>query len=105
MPYILDAGATVICMHGGQATPAVTNPKVKAGGQPVTTMGPPWSIAGCAFVPPTGTGPCATAPFTVPATRVMAGGQPVLLQSSSATCIPTGTPAQVVVTQLRVQAT
>ncbi|HXN91651.1 MAG TPA: hypothetical protein VN906_09215 [Candidatus Sulfotelmatobacter sp.] len=103
--YILDPSATVICAHGGQATPTVTNPRVTVGGQPVTTMSAPYSIAGCAFVPPAGTGPCTTAQWMVGATRVTAGGDPVLIQSSSSTCIPTGTPLTIVVTQVRVQAT
>lgn len=98
-------GATVICAHGGQAMPTVTNPRVSVGGQPVATQAAPYSIAGCAFVPPAGNGPCATAQWVVAATRVMAGGQPVLTQSSVATCVPTGTPLTVVVTQMRAQAT
>jgi hypothetical protein len=98
-------GATVICAHGGQAMPTVTSPRVSVSGQPVTTQAAPYSIAGCAFVPPAGNGPCATAQWVVAATRVMAGGQPVLTQSSVATCVPTGTPLTIVVTQMRVQAT
>jgi hypothetical protein len=46
-----------------------------------------------------------TAQWVVGATRVLAGGQPVLLQSSAAVCAPTGTPLNVVVTQTRVTAT
>ena len=103
--FILHMGATVICAHGGQAMPTVTSPRVTVGGQPVTTQAAPYTVAGCAFVPPAGPGPCATAQWVVAATRVMAGGQPVLTQSSQAVCVPTGTPLTVVVTQTRVQAT
>ena len=39
-----------------------------------------------------GAPPCATAQWTTAATRVTAMGQPVLLQDSQATCVPTGTP-------------
>jgi hypothetical protein len=47
--------------------------------------------------------PCVTAQWVVGATRVFAGGQPVLLQDSQAVCAPTGTPLTVVVTQVRVR--
>lgn len=103
--FVLHLGAVVICAHGGQAVPTVTNPRVTVGGQPVTTLAAPYTVAGCAFVPPAGNGPCVTGQWVVGATRVMAGGQPVLTQSSVATCVPTGTPLTVVTTQLRVQAT
>jgi hypothetical protein len=37
--------------------------------------------------------------------RVTAGGMPVLLQSSVATCVPTGTPLNIILTQTRVVGT
>jgi hypothetical protein len=37
-------------------------------------------------------------------TRVLAGGQPLVVQSSSSVCAPTGTPMIVAVTQARVSA-
>jgi hypothetical protein len=102
--FIVHAGATVICAHGGQAMPTVTSPRVTVGGQPVTTQAAPYTVAGCAL-PPVAGGPCVTAQWITGATRVTAGGLPVLIQSSQSTCIPTGTPLTIVVTQLRVQAT
>jgi hypothetical protein len=103
--YLLHSGATVLCAHGGQATPTSPNPRVKVGGQPVTTQAAPYTVAGCAFAPPAGNGPCATAQWTVAAQRVKAGSQPVLLQDSQASCVPTGTPLNIVVTQVRVKGT
>jgi hypothetical protein len=94
-----------MCMHGGQAQPTAPNPRVLVGGQPVTTMTAPYAVAGCAFVPPSGNGPCATAQWVTSATRVMAGGAPVLLQDSQAVCTPTGTGLVVAVTQVRVKGT
>jgi hypothetical protein len=102
--FVLHSGATVICAHGGQATPTAPNPRVLVSGQPVTTQAAPYTVAGCAFVPPAGNGPCVTAQWVVAALRVRAGGQPVLVQSGSAVCTPTGTPLTVAVTQTRVQA-
>ena len=92
-----------MCMHGGQAQPTVPNPRVLVSGQPVVTLAAPYVVAGCPFVPPGGNGPCVTAQWVVGATRVLAGGMPVLLQDSQAVCVPTGTPLQVLVTQVRVQ--
>jgi len=99
--FLLHFGATVLCAHAGQATPASPNPRVTVGGQPVVTLSGMHLVAGCPFVPPSGNGPCVTAQWLVGATRVLVGGQPALLQDSVATCTPTGTPLSVVVTQIR----
>ena len=103
--YILHLGATVICLHAGQAQPVITNPRVKAGGQPVVTQTSMYTIAGCALPPPpVANGPCVTAQFLSAATRVTAGGIPVLLQDSQAICAPSGTPLNVIQTQIRAKA-
>lgn len=99
--FLLHMGATVTCMHGGQATPTAPFPRVRVSGQPVATQAAPWVVAGCAFTPPNGNGPCVTAQWTTAATRVKAGGQPLLLQDSQATCTPTGTGVIVASTQTR----
>ena len=101
--FILHMGATVMCMHGGQAMPTAPFPRVRVGGQPVATQAAPWTVAGCGFVPPGGNGPCVTAQWVTGALRVMAGGQPVLLQDGQAVCAPTGTGVIVAVTQVRVK--
>jgi hypothetical protein len=105
MPFVLHLGATVMCAHGGQAMPTSPFPRVRVAGQPVTTQAAPYTVAGCAFAPPAGNGPCVTAQWVTGALRVRAGGQPVLLQSSQSVCAPTGTPLTVAITQTRVQAT
>lgn len=99
---LMHLGATVLCSHGGQATPAAPFPRVLVSGQPVVTLTSPYLVAGCAFVPPGGNGPCVTAQYTTAATRVLAGGQPVLLQDSISVCAPTGTPLIPAVVQTRV---
>jgi hypothetical protein len=99
---LLHLGATVLCSHGGQATPSSPNPRVMVSGQPITTLAAPYLVAGCAFVPPGGNGPCVTAQWVAAATRVFATGQPVLLLDSQAICTPTGTPLLPVVAQVRV---
>jgi hypothetical protein len=103
--YMLHMGATVLCAHAGQATPTVTSPRVKVGGQPIVTQPGPYSIAGCSFPPPpAANGPCVIAQWVSAAVRVKSMGTPVLLQDSQAICTPTGTPLNVVVTQFRVKA-
>jgi hypothetical protein len=102
---ILHVGATVLCAHGGQATPTAPCPRVTVSGQPVATLGAPYAVAGCAMPPPTaGNGPCVTAQWLVGATRVLAGGLPVLLMTGSSIAVPTGTPLVPTVAQVRVVA-
>jgi hypothetical protein len=101
---ILHLGATVICAHGGQATPTVPFPRVLVGGQPVTTLTTPYVVAGCPLPPPSG-GPCVAAQWVVGATRVLGGGVPVAIQGGSAVCVPTGVPLLPTVVQPRVVAT
>ena len=102
---ILHLGATVLCSHGGQATPTAPNPRVSVSGQPVATIAAPYAVAGCAFVPPGGNGPCATGQWTVGATRVLVAGQPVAILTGTSTCVPTGTPLLPVASQSRAIAT
>jgi hypothetical protein len=98
-------GATVLCAHGGQAIPTVPSPRVMVSGMPIATIAAPYSIAGCAFVPPAGNGPCVTAQWVVGAVQVMSEGQPVVIMTGMATCVPTGTPLLPVMAQTRVIAT
>jgi len=104
--FLLHVGATVLCSHAGQAQATVPNPRVTVSGQPTVAITSPYVIAGCALPPPpAANGPCVTAQFMTAATRVTSNGQPLLLFDSQATCVPTGTPLIVVLTQVRVTAT
>jgi len=101
--YLLHQGATVLCSHPpGQATPTAVISNVKVSGQPIVVQTAQYSIAGCALTGTTAP-PCATAQWITAATRVTAGGAPVLLQDSQSTCVPTGTPLNVTLTQARVK--
>jgi hypothetical protein len=105
MGYILHENATVLCLHAGQATPMVTDQHVKVNGQKILTQSSTYTISGCTFPPPpNGNGPCVTATWLSAATRVKASGLPVLLRDSQATCTPTGTGLNILVTQVRVKA-
>jgi hypothetical protein len=101
---ILHLGATVLCLHAGQATPTQPSPRVLVSGQPVTTLVGPYTVAGCAFVPPAGNGPCVTGQWTVGALQVLVEGQPVVISTGQAVCTPTGTGLLPVAFQVRVTA-
>ena len=101
---ILHLGATVLCSHAGQATPVTPFPRVTVSGQPIATLTTPYAIAGCALSG-TSTPPCITGQWTSGATRVVAGGVPVVTVTGSSVCVPTGSPMVPVVAQTRVMAT
>jgi hypothetical protein len=98
---LLHVGATVLCSHGGTATPTVPSPRVTLTGQPAVTLPPPWAVAGCAL-PPNAGGPCVTAMWTAGTTRVTSMGQPLVIAGGAATCAPTGVPLLPVSFQTRV---
>ena len=101
--FLLHVGAAAQCAHGGQAQATAPNARVQVSAQPTVTMAAPYAIAGCAMPPPpTGNGPCVSAPWIVAATRVTSNGQPLLLIDSQALCVPTGTPVVITGAQTRV---
>jgi uncharacterized Zn-binding protein involved in type VI secretion len=108
--FLVHVGATAMCPHGGQVTFVTANTRVLVSGQPAVTLSDMYTIAGCPFQIPIGTGtkpqPCVTGRWVVPATRVFVNGQPAILQASTGLCqsaeqIPQGPPT-VVQTQVRV---
>ena len=108
--FLFHVGAQAMCPHGGQVTTIPSSPRVLVGGQPVATMGDSFMIAGCAFtVPPGKPQPCVRVQWLVPALRVLVGGQPAILQSSTGLCLSAeqipGGPPTVTMTQLRVRGT
>ena len=102
--FLLHVGATVTCVHVGQAQPTVPNPRVKVMGMPTVTVAAAYMVAGCTL-PALSSGtqpPCVSAQWTTAATRLTSNGQPLLLLDSQATCVPTGTPLLIIATQTRV---
>jgi hypothetical protein len=89
--FLVHVGAKVTCSHGGQAQPTVPNPRVTVSGLPTVLITSP-------------NGPCVSAQWLTGTTRVLSNGQPLVVQSSQATCAPTGTPLIIPVTQIRVSA-
>lgn len=105
--YILHVGDTMMCPHGGQITTVPGSPRAMVSGMPVATMADSYLVAGCAFNVSGTPQPCIQVQWLVPATRVMAGGSPVIVQSSTGLCMgaaPQG-PPNVVAMQTRVMAT
>src|SRR5215831_7759221 len=102
--FVVHLGATVLCAHGGQAQPTAPFPRVQVSGMPVSTLISPYVIAGCPFVAPAGNGPCVMGQWLMGSTRVLAGGMPLVLQTSASICAPTATPMMVLLTQTRVTA-
>ena len=89
---VLTQGAAVMCLHAGQAQPTTPLPRVKLGGQPAIGQATTYTVAGCPFtLPGPAPSPCVTASWTVTALRVRSGGIPLVLQDSTAVCVPNGT--------------
>jgi hypothetical protein len=103
--FLIQQGASVMCVHGGQALPTVPSPAVTCMGMATATVADPWTVAGCPGVPPASIPPCAVAQWTVGTTRVTSYGQPLVILGGVAVCAPSGTPLIPSVTQVRVTAT
>jgi hypothetical protein len=102
--FVLAQGATVLCMHGGQAQPTAPLPRVRVAGQAAVGQATTYTVAGCPLVPPPGPPPCVSATWVVPAVRVRSTGIPLVLTDSTAVCVPTGTGLLPVAFQVRVKA-
>jgi hypothetical protein len=100
---LLHDGAVVLCQHGGTAKPITVSPRVNVGGQALVLQNSNYTISGCNFVPSAGNGPCVMAQWLTAATRIKAGGVPILLSNSQAICTPTSTGLQIVNSQTRVK--
>lgn len=106
--YVLHQGMSITCPHGGTGTLVPSAVRVKVGGNPVACASDVTTIAGCTFNVSGALSPCLRVQWVMPATRVKAQGQPVLLSSSVGLCVnaanaPQG-PATVSGFQTRVRA-
>ncbi|MDQ1287763.1 MAG: hypothetical protein QG622_1328 [Actinomycetota bacterium] len=84
---ILHAGSGLTCPHGVPAQVTPGSPRVLVSGMPVATMTDTYPVTGCPFQIPVGAGtkpsPCLQIRWTVPATRVMVNGSPVVTAAST----------------------
>lgn len=107
---VLHTGTSATCPHGGTLNIIAASPRVTAGGMPVAVLTDQGLVAGCPFtVPGPKPQPCVTTRWIVAATRVLANGQPVLINPLTAIClsveqIPAGPPI-ITASQTRVVAT
>ncbi|HEY8209186.1 MAG TPA: hypothetical protein VIG99_16970 [Myxococcaceae bacterium] len=105
MPFLLHVGATATCPHGAPVQISPGNPRVKVGGRPVATMSDGYLVTGCPATAGPVPIPCTQVKWLVPSARVRAGGQPVVLDTSTGMCLtvqqaPAGPPT-VTSTQVR----
>jgi hypothetical protein len=80
--FILHVGAVMQCTHQAPATTAPVQPRVTVSAQPVAITTNQLLVAGCPFtVPGPKPQPCVKVLWTMPSTRILVAGQPVLLQT------------------------
>ena len=99
--FLLDQTSMVTCMHAGQAKATAPFPRVTLNKQAVVTQAAAYMVSACAFNISGAPSPCVSAAWTTVATRVKAGGAPVLLVDSQAQCVPNGTGVLVAPSQVR----
>lgn len=100
---IVQLGATALCAHAGQVQFVPSSPRVQVGGAPVITQADAAMVAGCTFpAMSSGAPPCTTVQWLTAATRVLANGVPVLVQSATGLGLPPGQPVTIVAVQPRV---
>lgn len=106
--FVVDAGATISCPHGGTGVPVPTAMRVGLGGQPPLLVSDVVVVAGCGFNVSGAPSPCMQVQWLMPSTRLQVQGTPVVLSSSvglavNAAGAPQG-PASVSGFQTKVQA-
>jgi hypothetical protein len=86
MAFVLQDGVTITCPHGGSASVTASTTDVTLGGKAVLVVNDVTTVSGCAFNISGSPSPCMKVAWQMPATKVKAGGQAVLLSSSIALC-------------------
>jgi hypothetical protein len=79
---LLHVGALVQCFHAAPVTTPPTQTRLLVSGQPVATAANLFTVAGCPFTLPTvppKPQPCVRVQWNMLSTKVLAGGQPVVL--------------------------
>lgn len=84
--YILDAGATITCPHGGRVTVAPGATSVALSGKPPLLVDDTAVISACPFTVAGAASPCLSVQWVMPATYVTVQSSAVLLSSSIAMC-------------------
>jgi hypothetical protein len=85
--YLIDAGTTISCPHGGTATMTPQATRMKLSGKPPLVVDDVSSVAGCGLNVSGSPSPCVRLEWEQPAGRVKAAGKAVLLSTSIAKCL------------------
>jgi hypothetical protein len=76
--FLLHADADIRCFHNAKATIGTAQAQALVGGKAIATTADQITIKSC---PNTNPGPCSAIGWLSFSTKVLAGGQPVLLQA------------------------
>jgi hypothetical protein len=91
MSQLLTTASTLQCPHGGSVSIASSNTKAKASGSALALSTDTFTIAGCPFQIPVGTGsvphPCVRVQWTRVNTKTLVNGQPTLSTASVGLCL------------------
>ena len=87
MGFLLDAGATITCPHGGTATATPSATRVTLGGRPPLLVDDVVTITGCSLNISGAPSPCLQVQWQMPALRVTVESKAVLLDSSIGLCV------------------
>ncbi len=84
--FLIDAGATIMCPHGGQVKVVPSATRLTFSGMPPLTVSDTVMVSGCPFNVSGAPSPCLTVQWLMPATRVTVQGAVPLLSSSIGLC-------------------
>ena len=87
MGFLLDAGVTITCPHGGTATATPSATKVTLGGKPPLLVDDVVTISGCSLNVSGAPSPCLQVQWQLPAMRVKVESKAVLLDTSVGLCV------------------
>lgn len=85
--YVVDAGATISCPHGGRGTVMTRATRMRLGGNPPILADDVATIAGCAFNVAGAPSPCTRVQWVMPAMRMTVEGAAPVLSSSVGLCV------------------
>ena len=85
--FVLDAGATITCSHGGRVTVIPRATRVALAGRAPLLADDMATVAGCPFNVSGAPSPCLRIQWLMPAVRVTAECSPVLLSTSVGLCL------------------
>ncbi|GAB6192461.1 hypothetical protein [Desulfocastanea catecholica] len=88
---LLTTASSLQCPHGGTVSIISTNIRVSADNAPLALLSDTFTISGCPFQIPIGTGtvphPCVRVQWVQANTQVMVNGTPTLSNTSSGLCL------------------